>query len=411
MCIPKMKVTIDIILFKQRTLTNGEHPITLRLTQNRKRKYLRIGVSLHPQHWDETKNSPKNSCPNKEHIDSVITDKLSKYQKQILEFQTISRPYSLEQLIDAVEKPVSKVTLGEYLEKIIKHLIRTNHVGNANHYESLLNSLKKYCNPQKLLFIEIDIKFVTDYEMHLRSIGNKDNTVFNRLKTLKAAYNKAVKEKIIKKEYSPFEEYNVGKLQEKTIKRAISKDDVLKIINFDVSGLVKRPHSSMQFAKDLFLFSYFGCGINIMDIAYLRHENRINNRIIYKRHKTHKQINFQLQPYAIEILDRYCNKDNRYLFPILDESFHESLEQQYRRVKKVTYVANKALKKIGNEIGLSIPLTTYVARHSFATVLKRSGVNISLIGEAMGHSDLKTTQIYLDSFENSQIDEAMKNLL
>lgn len=110
-------------------------------------------------------------------------------------------------------------------------------------------------------------------------------------------------------------------------------------------------------------------------------------------------------------MNKYYTKDRKYLFPILDDSFHESLEQQYKRVKKVTYVANKALKKIGETIGLSIPLTTYVARHSFATVLKRSGVNISLIGEAMGHSDLKTTQIYLDSFENSQIDEAMKNLL
>ena len=120
----------------------------------------------------------------------------------------------------------------------------------------------------------------------------------------------------------------------------------------------------MQLAKDLFLFSYFGCGINIMDIAYLKPENKIDDRIIYKRHKTNKQINFQLQSYAIEILDRYYIKDRKYLFPILDDSIHESLEQQYKRVKKVTYVANKALKKIGETIGLSIPLTTYVARHS-----------------------------------------------
>ena len=90
---------------------------------------------------------------------------------------------------------------------------------------------------------------------------------------------------------------------------------------------------------------------------------------------------------------------------------HKTADQQIRRIKKVTYVVNKNLKKIGEALGLPIPLTTYCARHSFATILKRSGVNIALISEALGHSDLKTTQIYLDSFENSQIDEAMKNLL
>ncbi|MDU1904838.1 MAG: site-specific integrase [Dysgonomonas sp.] len=185
----------------------------------------------------------------------------------------------------------------------------------------------------------------------------------------------------------------------------------MKIINFDVSTLSKRPQSLMQFSKDLFLFSYFGCGINMIDISYLKKKNVLDDRIVYKRHKTGKRISFMLQPYAKEIIDRYKDSDNDYLFPILDDLAHNTVEQQIRRIKKVTYVANKNLKKIGEAIGLQIPLTTYVSRHSFATILKRSGVNIAIISEALGHSDLKTTQIYLDSFDNSQIDEAMKNLL
>ena len=146
-------------------------------------------------------------------------------------------------------------------------------------------------------------------------------------------------------------------------------------------------------------------------MAYLKKENLRDNRIAYKRQKTGKRISFILQPYAIEILKRYESRSDNYIFPILDDSNHKTVEQQIRRIKKITYVVNKNLKKIGEVIGLSIPLTTYVSRHSFATILKRSGVNITIISEALGHSDLKTTQIYLDSFENSQIDEAMKNLL
>ncbi|MDR0286231.1 MAG: phage integrase SAM-like domain-containing protein [Clostridiales bacterium] len=279
-----MKTLISIIAEKQRPLATGELPLAIRLHKDNKRKYVRLGISIEPKYWDIKKDKIKSNCPNFEYLDNIISEKINLYQKQVLEFQTIGKPYRLEQLIDAVEKPVSRITIEEYLKGIIENLIKTNHIGNANHYESLLNSLRKYCFPQKLLFIDIDVKFLTGYETHLRSIGNRGNTIFNRLKTLKATYNRAIKDKMIKREYSPFEEYNVSKLQEKTAKRAITKDDILKMIMFDVSVLMKRPWSSMQFAKDLFLFSYFGCGINIMDIAYLKHENRINDRIIYKRH-------------------------------------------------------------------------------------------------------------------------------
>lgn len=411
MCIPKMKVTIDIILFKQRTLANGEHPIVVRFTQNRKRKYIRTGVSVQPHQWDDSKNKPKNSCPNKEYIDNIITEKLSKYQKQILEFQSMGREFSINKLIEVTDKPVKNTTVEEYLSILIENLIKENRVGNASHYQALYNSLEKFTKINQLQFIDIDVSFLNKYESHLRSIGNKGNTINIKMRTLKATYNKAVKDNIVKKDYYPFDEYNVSKMKENTPKRSITKDDIQKIISLDVKVISKRPQSLLEFSKDLFLFSYLGCGINMVDMAYLKRSNITSDRVTYKRHKTGKHISFMLQPYALEIMQKYEDYNNDYLFPILDDSAHITSEQQFRRIKKVTYVANKNLKKIGEAINLSIPLTTYVARHSFATILKRSGINVAIISEALGHSDLKTTQIYLDSFENSQIDEAMKNLL
>ncbi len=107
---------------------------------------------------------------------------------------------------------------------------------------------------------------------------------------------------------------------------------------------------------------------------------------------------------------KYKQQDNPYLFPILS-TFHKTDIQRVNRVNRVLAIINKSLKGIGEELNLPIDLTTYVARHSYATVLKRSGVSTSIISESLGHSSEKVTQIYLDSFENSQIDEAMKNLL
>ncbi len=406
-----MKAKIDVIAENHRPSVNGEIPLSIRLTQNKKRKYIRIGINIQPQYWDSKKNKLKPNCPDREYLDNIITEKLSKYQKQILEFQSIAKEYSINQLIESVERPTKNISINDYLNSVIENLTKENRIGNATHYQALYNSLERFTKINQLQFVDIDVPFLNKYETHLRSIGNKNNSISIKMRTLKAVYNKAVKDNIVKKDYYPFNEYHVSKLKDSTPKRSILKEDIQKIISLDVQTISKRPQSLLQFSKDLFLFSYLGCGINMVDMAHLKRSNIVSTRIVYKRHKTGKQISFLLQPYALEIIQRYENGNNDYIFPILDDSIHATAEQQFRRIKKVTYVANKNLKKIGESINLSIPLTTYCARHSFATILKRSGINIAIISEALGHSDLKTTQIYLDSFENSQIDEAMKNLL
>lgn len=406
-----MNTTIDVICYKYKPLKNKELPLKLRLTKDRKRHYLNLEISIKEEDWDFKKNKPKRNYPNKEYIENIISEKKAKYQKQVFEFQSIGKDYSLNQLVNAVEKPTKDITVEIFINDIINNLVSENRIGNANLYRALLYSLQKFTKLSQLMFIDIDTTFINKYEAHLKSLGNKGNTISIKMRTLKAVYNKAIKDNIVKQEYYPFGDYSVSKLKEDTVKRSITKDEILKIIDLDVKTLSNRPQSLLQFSKDLFLFSYFGCGINMIDIAYLKMDNIKDNRIVYIRHKTSKPISFTLQSHTADIISKYEGLNNDYLFPILDNSGHLTAEQQIRRIKKVTYVINKNLKKIGKAIGLKIPLTTYVSRHSFATILKRSGVNIALISEALGHSDLKTTQIYLNSFEDSQIDEAMKNLL
>lgn len=149
-------------------------------------------------------------------------------------------------------------------------------------------------------------------------------------------------------------------------------------------------------------------GINFVDMAYLTKDNVYNNQLVYSRRKTKKLIKFPIHNQANIIHGKY--RGNKYIFPILSD-YHKTELQRINRVHKVITKVNRELKTIGEELKLPIELTTYVARHSYATVLKRSGVSTSIISESLGHSSEKVTQIYLDSFENSQIDEAMKNLL
>ena len=216
--------------------------------------------------------------------------------------------------------------------------------------------------------------------------------------------------KLIKQDIYPFNDFKVSKFDVRTKKRAVTKEDVKKIMSLDLSG----ERQYMQLARDIFLFSYFGAGINFSDIALLRYRDIQDGRIRYIRKKTGKEISFPLSDAGRDIIRKYTRPDATsadYIFPILDRKIHRTEMQRKNRIHKVIGKVNPCLAEIGRMAGLETHLTTYTARHTLATVLKRSGVNIAIISESMGHSDIATTQIYLDSFENSQIDEAMKNLL
>ena len=154
-------------------------------------------------------------------------------------------------------------------------------------------------------------------------------------------------------------------------------------------------------------------GINFCDIAYLRHSNIRDGRLVYARHKTRKEMNCRINTEAETIIEKYSTAQtaDNYLFPILHQTVHKTERQRKDRIKKVLKSVNGDLRKIESELGLVFPLTTYVARHSYASVLKHAGVDVALISESLGHADLTTTQIYLDSFGNDRIDEAMTHLV
>ena len=227
-------------------------------------------------------------------------------------------------------------------------------------------------------------------------------------------YNRAITDRVVKRDNYPFNDFKVSDFHEQTMKRAISKEDIKRIIELDLRTVTTYHSPYLSLGRDLFLFSYLSCGINLTDMARIRYCDIFEGRLSYHRQKTGKLISFQLQPLALEIIDKYRKTDARqddYVFPILDRRIHKTETQKRDRIHKAMKATNHALKRIGEKLDIPISLTTYVARHSYATVLKRSGVSTAIISESLGHSSEKVTQIYLDSFENSQIDEAMKNLL
>lgn len=399
-----MNATVNVVLFKSKTLSNGEHPLMIRICKDNKKKYKSLGVSIHPQYWDFEKNKPRRNCPNKEAIQSLITEKVKEYSEQILEFKLESKDYTVAKLVEKISISKTKNTVQKLFDKEINRLKQEGRLKYASTYKELLVSLLKFNIHLEIYFSEIDVNWLKKYEAWLRSKGLVSNSIGVRFRTLRVLFNKAIEEKLVKEEYYPFKTYKVSKLHQETVKRSIAKVDIERIVSY------KTDREYTQLAIDLFYFSYLSGGINFVDISYLTESNIIDQRLVYTRRKTKKLIKIPIQDKALEIVLKYKQQDTPYLFPILF-TFHKTDIQRANRVNKVLAIINRSLKSIGEELNLPIDLTTYVARHSYATVLKRSGVSTSIISESLGHSSEKVTQIYLDSFENSQIDEAMKNLL
>ena len=403
-------MNIKIVQRKDRIYADGRCPLFFRFTQKRQCKYISTGIALIQEFWNDAEQRITASCPDSESLNWQLKEKLAEYQKQIEKLTVLEIEVSFDTLFGQKSRYIN-CTVSEYFQQQIDYLKNIGKVGSAVKYTSCKHLLEQ-CGLGRKRFEQIDLQYLQDFEAFLIRKGNTSNSIATKFSVLRAVYNKAVKHKVFAETENPFKQYNVGRFWKPTRKRAITKEDVQRIQSLELPASTEVY--STAFAKDIFLFSYCVAGINFKDIATLRYGDIQNGRIYYQRHKTGKELNSPILPQTREIMERYSKPDassDDYIFPILDRHIHKSEQQICNRVHKVIGHVNANLKRIAEMAGLKVNLTTYVARHTFATVLKRSGVNIAIISESLGHSDLETTQIYLDSFENSQIDEAMKNLL
>ena len=373
-----MSTTITVVCYQSKTLSNGENPLMLRICQNRKIKYKSLGVSLNKEYWDFEKNTPKPKCPNREILIKLILKVQMEYQQKLLNKKADDEEYTADSLINEQKQEIKAQTVEEFYQHLIQNLRALGKVGNADAYLNSYNSLKNFNKGKKLTytFSYINSSFLKKYEDWLRSKDIKETTLSFQFRTLRAAFNKAIEENAVSKEKNPFEQFKISKFNTKTKKRALTKEDIMKIITTETIN----PTELRLFARDIFTFSYLCGGISFVDVANLTMSNIHKGRLLYSRQKTHGAIDFKLCEQANEIIEKYTSyrEQATYLFPILNAKLHKTPMQKKNRVRKVLARINKELKVLSSELEIEDTVTTYVARHSFASVLKKSGVNIGI---------------------------------
>jgi len=392
-----------LILDKRRQRNDSTYRITLRITFKRTPITIGSDYCVSEEEWDEENGRIKSNCKRFNNL-ARVNNYLEKFRieaEQIIDLLTLSGEINKMSSVALRNRIVNKnkaVSFRDFNDKIIKELEMSNKLGNASCYIQAQRFLDRYSNQKDLSFEDIDFKFLKSMEaMHL-SKNNSLNSLSFYLRTVRAVFNRAIHEGVIRREIYPFDKYSIK--ETKTKKRAIRKNDINLIRDLKIE-----ENTPMWHARNYFMFSFYCIGMNFADMANLKRSNIIKGRIEYVRAKTGKPYSVKLVEPAIEIINLYFNgqgpKD--YVFPIIKRE-DPALRMKDLQNERKTY--NKYLKHIAVACGIKANLTSYVARHSWATIAKDLNQPISVISEGLGHEDSKTTQIYLDSFDDEVIDNA-----
>lgn len=391
------KAEAAIYLDKLRPKKNGECSIKIKVTFNRKRKYYPTGLYLKPTEYQKLLTASRRNKDQKELL-SKITHLHIKAENTINNLILFTFD-NFEESFFELRNTENSVDFA--FEKYINELMSENRIGTAVSYNCAKNSLSSF--KPNLTFAEITPKLLNHYEKWMVENEKSLTTVGIYLRSLRTIYNS----QNIDKSIYPFGEKK-GKYSipnGKNIKKALNIKEIGKIYSF-----TNHTNKTMEMAKDYWLFLYLCNGMNVKDFCLLKWKNIKDNTLRYSRAKTkrskkdNKLITVALKPETWEIINKWgihsLNKE-AFIFPHLKTGMNATEERA--TYQQLTKTINKYMKIIAHDIGINKNVTTYFARHSFATVLKRSGTNISMISELLGHSSVNITENYLDSFENDQI--------
>ena len=398
--------TVKIVLFKSKTYDNGKHPVMLRMTHNRKLKYFSLGVECFENEWDDKSGRFTKAYSGFRERNRLLVSVENRVYVILDDFVRKSKSFTFDAFEKAFLGINKNVEVVAFFEQIIEELKSKNKVGNAGAYKETRNALRRFMDGKKLYFPDIDYTFLKQFEGYLFSHGCAEGGVNFHMRTLRAAINEAIRRGLMDKDLYPFSTqfnrngYSLNGLKSKSQPRALSEKDLEKIKNFPFDLY---PHLSKPVRY--FLFSYYARGMNFTDMAKLKWEDIYDGRIHYSRAKTKRKHSIKVSRSLHNILESFYDINPMYIFPILT-AFHKTAQQQKDRIKKCLKYYNRDLKDVAKVLNITANLTSYVARHTYATTLKRKGVDVSIISEGLGHAEIGTTMIYLQQFSNEVIDAA-----
>lgn len=412
-----MSINIKVVLRKDKIPHGNLYPLMVRITIDRKIQYVSIKKYCEVEQWNETTQKVSKKNRESEQINLLIGTVLSDVNFFMVSEAKTKNTLSFESLKAVIRKSLGQESIPksnsifEMFKIHIAYLKKNNRLGYAEAFTSTQKSIANFCESADLSFNMVDTEFLRNYEDYLNSRGCKITTCSLYFRTFRTLWNVARRDGFCPKDLYPFKDFPFAKYNNpKTKKRAISKTQIDSIEYLELDP----QKDTLINSRNYFLFSFYCRGLNFTDLAELKWGNIKDGELNYTRSKTKDEFNFKLHEKATKILNYYKNlegnSDAGFIFPILYKR-HASLQSIRDRKKKILKRVNSDIKHIAKQVGIEKKITTYVARHSFATALLGKGFSKEDIGKTLQHEDLKTTSIYLDEIDNPYFDDNINSAL
>lgn len=392
------------VKFRPSTVADREGSICYQIIHERKVRQLLTDYRVLPSEWDENRSMV--TTDHKSERKPVVLSIRERIRWDVERLAKIDRKldadgliYTADDVIDEFNRYAHEYSLFNFMESIIAKLKQNGKVRTSETYRATLNSFKKFRKDEDIMLDSITSEMMESYEAWHRNRGVAPNSISFYTRILRAVYNRAVEDDIIENR-NPFRKVYTG--VDKTVKRALPLPVIKKIKALDLSLT-----PALDYARDMFLMSFYLRGMSFIDMAFLKKSDLKNGYVTYRRRKTGQQLIIEWTKEMQLILDKYPENKSDYLLPVI----RNPGTNERCTYRNTGYNINHSLKKIAGMVGVTIPLTLYVARHSWASAARAKGIPISVISEGMGHDSEATTQIYLASLDTSVVDKANSLIL
>ncbi|WP_147296662.1 tyrosine-type recombinase/integrase [Flagellimonas nanhaiensis] len=295
------------------------------------------------------------------------------------------------------EKVENEISLLEWSKVVIQRSLNANSPHTAGWYKQGVQEIIKYNDGKDLMLYDLTVTFLKNFEAHHRGKGNSVNTIGIILRAIRSIYNKAISEERYRPSKNVFDSYKIPATI-RTKKRAISKEEILRLCE-----LKYEPFSPIWNARNYALIMFYCKGMNFIDLVKVKIDHIQGDRLYYGRSKTGTPLSVKIHPRLKTLLFPYMNSkyNGDYLFP----TNYDGSTKHFQKYKSQRRRMNERLRLIAHDAGIESKFTTYTIRHSWATIAKYMGISTALISESLGHSSIKTTEIYLKDFESEVLDQ------
>lgn len=382
-----------------------EGALIYQLIHERKTVRIKSGYRIFCNEWDDkTENIcvPPFSASRYNAVNRIALNvkwKINRFYEIIRQLESRGISYSVYDIAEEFTCDTFPNSVSNYIHEKIIYLRQLGRIRSGETLQSALNSLMRFRSGKDLSFDMFDADLCMKYEAYLKSIGLVRNTTSFYMRILKTIYYSAVEQGLTEDRH-PFKHIYSG--IDRTIKRALSFADIKRIKLLDLSRF-----PSLDFARDMFIFSFCARGMSFIDMAYLRKKDLANNAIVYRRKKTDRVLIIEWTKQMQEIIDKYPTNPTQYLLPIILTENGEERRQYQNQMSRI----NRRLKYVARMAGLGVPLSMYYARHSWASIARGKNIPLPIISEGLGHESEVTTRIYLDSIRSSEVDKANRQIL